>query len=391
MTQLLSRLFGRIPIGWLQLSHTTGRLLAAISGVAFANLLVFVQLGIQGSMTTASLMPYQLFIPDIIISPSDARTFSDGGNVARQRLFQALAVPGVAGAVPLFIGKVEWQLPDGSTATLEVYGLDPQSQSFVGPRVSEKSRQLVLPNTAIVDALTRGLDRTGLEATGGLAGQAFEFNGVSLSVVDEVSIGGGFSGDGAMFVSDQTFMRLFPRRETGAPNRILVSIEDKVSVAKVAERIQRAIASDAVIVRTQAQAAEADYAYQTTERPTGVIFGFGVIMGVLVGVVIVYQVLSTDVANHLREYATFKAMGYNQRFFLGIVLEQALILAVLGFIPGFIAASLLYMVLRNATGLPVEMETLRALAVFAGTVLSCMASGAVATRRLASADPAELF
>ena len=54
----------------------------------------------------------------------------------------------------------------------------------------------------------------------------------------------------------------------------------------------------------------------------------------LVGLVIVYQVLSTDVADHLREYATFKAMGYPHRFFLGIVFEEALILGVIGFVPG---------------------------------------------------------
>ncbi len=70
----------------------------------------------------------------------------------------------------------------------------------------------------------------------------------------------------------------------------------------------------------------ADLSYQTTQRPTGVIFGFGVAMGVLVGLVIVYQVLSTDVADHLREYATFKAMGYPHRFFLSIVFEEAAIL-----------------------------------------------------------------
>jgi putative ABC transport system permease protein len=65
-----------------------------------------------------------------------------------------------------------------------------------------------------------------------------------------------------------------------------------------------------------------------------VIFGFGVLIGVLVGLVIVYQVLSADVADHMREYATFKAMGYGPRFFLGIVLEEALVLGVLGFLPG---------------------------------------------------------
>jgi putative ABC transport system permease protein len=136
---------------------------------------------------------------------------------------------------------------------------------------------------------------------------------------------------------------------------------------------------------------EADLAYQTTERPTGIIFGFGVLMGVLVGVVIVYQVLSTDVTNHTREYATFKAMGYPQRFFLGIIVEQAMVLAILGFVPGLIMSLVLYAVLSGATGLPVYMDVLRAVGVLVGTLAACILSGALAMRKLAAADPADLF
>ncbi|MEO0363146.1 MAG: FtsX-like permease family protein, partial [Pseudomonadota bacterium] len=129
----------------------------------------------------------------------------------------------------------------------------------------------------------------------------------------------------------------------------------------------------------------------TTERPTGVIFGFGVVIGVLVGVVIVYQVLATDVADHLAEYATFKAIGYPHRFFLGVVFEEAVILAVLGFAPGFLISIGLYALLGGVTGLPVEMNAARALAVFFGAIAACALSGAIATRRLKGADPADLF
>jgi putative ABC transport system permease protein len=107
--------------------------------------------------------------------------------------------------------------------------------------------------------------------------------------------------------------------------------------------------------------------------------------------VIVYQVLATDVSDHLKEYATFKAMGYDQGFFLGIVFEEALILAIFGFIPGVILSTLLYFGLASATGLPVEMDIGRAISVFFGTLIACSISGAIATRRLAGADPADLF
>ena len=114
-------------------------------------------------------------------------------------------------------------------------------------------------------------------------------------------------------------------------------------------------------------------------------------MGMLVGIVIVYQVLSTDVADHLREYATLKVAGYPHRFFIGIVLEEALILAVLGFLPGIVIASGFYAALNAATGLPLVMTWQVAVAVLAGTIAACALSGTIATRRLAAADPADLF
>src|SRR5690606_27969937 len=120
-----------------------------------------------------------------------------------------------------------------------------------------------------------------------------------------------------------------------------------------------------------------DVTYQTTQRPVGIILGFGVFMGILVGVIIVYQVLSTDVADHMKEYATFKAMGYPHRFFLGIVFEEALVLGVLGFLPGVVLTMIIYNGMAGATGLPVEMDAVRALAVFFGTIAACSLSGAL--------------
>jgi putative ABC transport system permease protein len=112
---------------------------------------------------------------------------------------------------------------------------------------------------------------------------------------------------------------------------------------------------------------------------------------VLVGMIIVYQVLSTDVADHIKEYATFKAVGYGQRFFLGIVFEEALILAILGFIPGMIISVILYALVSAATGLPLVMTPARGIMVLLGTIAMCVISGAIATRKLARANPADLF
>jgi putative ABC transport system permease protein len=154
----------------------------------------------------------------------------------------------------------------------------------------------------------------------------------------------------------------------------------------------RVLISDTTLrIRSYADAAQEDLRYQQTKRPTGIIFGFGVLIGVLVGLVIVYQVLSTDVADHLREYATFKAMGYGPGFFLGVVFEEALVLGIMGFVPGLIVGTTILTLMGMVTTLPLAMTPTMAIGVFLGTVFFSSLSGAIATRRLAAADPADLF
>ncbi|KIT17327.1 ABC transporter permease DevC [Jannaschia aquimarina] len=391
MTALLTRLMGRLPIGWLQLAHSRTRFLAALAGVAFANILVFVQLGILGALNDSTVAPYDLFGGDIMISSVDANTLTDGSNVARTRMFQALGTPGVADAAPLFIGNIEWQREDGGSSTLQVVGLDPDRPAFVPASLRAPVAGLRISDTVLLDESTRGLPAGALDGASSASPYRFELAGRAVEAVGTVSVGGGFTADGTLYASDQTFLRLFGSRSSAAPNHVLVTVEDGIDPGVVVDRLRAVLPGDVVKVATKTDMAAADLTYQTTERPTGVIFGFGVAIGIVVGLVIVYQVLSTDVADHLREYATFKAMGYGQRFFLGIVLEEAVILAVLGFVPGVAISAAIYSAMAAATGLPLAMGVDRAAMVLAGTIAACVVSGAIATRRLAAADPADLF
>lgn len=391
MNWVLSRLFGRLPIGWLQLSHNKGRLLAAVAGVAFANLLVFMQLGILGALNGSTIAPYSLLSADIVISSEDGNTLTDSGNIARTRMFQALGVPGVASAAPIYVGMLPFSMADGTSVSLLTFGFDTAQPSFASTKVAASLAQLETENTALLDTQTRGVPAAALSDL--VAGDPFSFevNGQTMTAIGTLEVGGGFLADGTLIVSDQTFLRFFPQRSSGAPSHILVDVDDNLSADRVAERLRIALPSESVKVQTLETSAQADLSFMSTERPTGVIFGFGVLIGIIVGIVIVYQVLSTDVADHLSEYATFKAMGYGQPFFLGIVFEEAIVLAVFGFVPGFIVSLGLYAGLSSVTNLPVAMDASRAILVFLGTLTACTISGAIATKRLAAADPADLF
>ncbi len=391
MTGLLTRLLRRLPIGWLQLTHSRTRMATALAGVAFANVLVFVQLGMMGALNGTVGMSYAPVRGDVIISSVDANTLTDGSPLSRRVLFLALSDPDVVAAAPFYMGNVDWRIEDGSTASLNVYALPVEAARFAGTVIAPALPHLALPDSALIDRRTRGADAATLVKASPDAPLRFELNGRTIAATGSFALGGGFSADGALVASDQTFLRLFPSRIAGTPTHVLLDVATGADVAAVVARLTDRLSSEAVQVRTMAAAQAADLSYQTTQRPTGVIFGFGVAMGVLVGLVIVYQVLSTDVADHLREYATFKAMGYPHRFFLGIVFEQAAILGAIGFVPGLALSLGIYAALAEVTGLPVEMTSSRAAMVFAGTVLACSASGAFAARRLRAADPADLF
>ena len=390
MSRLLRVLFGRLPIGWLQLTHNRTRFAAALAGVAFANVLVFVQLGIMNSMGAATLRPYQFFQADVMISAGDANSLTDGGNVARQWLLQAMADPDVADGMGLFIANVPWDRGD-KDISLTTFGVDPVKPALLAPEIAGDLALLEVQDAAILDRLARGLGKDEAAAIRPQSPLSFETQGRTITAYATFAGGGGFGGDGYMLVSDQTFLSLFPARRSAAPDHILLTLRPGADSKAATARLKALISDPSLRIRSYAEAAQDDLRYQQTRRPTGIIFGFGVLIGVLVGLVIVYQVLSTDVADHLREYATFKAMGYGPRFFLGVVFEEALVLGILGFVPGLIVGTLILTLMGAITTLPLAMTPAMAVSVFLGTIVFSALSGAIATRRLAAADPADLF
>jgi len=181
-----------------------------------------------------------------------------------------------------------------------------------------------------------------------------------------------------------------PRRDAGAISLGLVRLAPGADPAQVQVSLADRLPTD-VQVFTRQDYIDFEVAYIQRTSPVGFVFSLGTVMGFVVGIVIVYQVLSTDVNSHLAEYATFKAMGYRNRYLLGIVFEEALILSILGFIPGITIALGAYQLTAAATALPIAMPLSRAAIVLVITLVMCNASGAIATRRLQAADPADIF
>jgi putative ABC transport system permease protein len=170
----------------------------------------------------------------------------------------------------------------------------------------------------------------------------------------------------------------------------LIKLEPGQDAAEVQARIREAIPMD-VRVLTRQEFKDVEVRYWNKTTPIGYIFAFGAVMGLIVGLIIVYQILFSDVQDHLKEYATLKAMGYTHGYLRNVVLQEAIILAVLGFIPGMGIAHLVFTKGADATRLPLEMSLESAGGVFILTLAMCAGSGLMALRKLRAVDPAEVF
>ncbi len=381
----------RTPLGWLQLRHDRGRFLVALAGIAFADLLMFMQLGFQAALYDSNTRLDRAFRGDVVLISPKALNLQNLSTFPRRRLLQALDVPGVVDAQGLYIRTVNWRNPQTlRSATVQVLGFDPDADVLRLPEVRAQADRLKLPDTVLFDRGARGrygeviarLDR-GEPVTS-------EIERRTIAVGGLFRLGASFGADATLMASDQTFLRMFPRAKAGSISVGLLTLAPGEPVAPVVRALRRHLPDD-VQVLSHPDYVQFEENYWRVASPVGFIFGLGTAMAFVVGVVIVYQVLSTDVNAHLQEYATFKAMGFRQRWLLLVVVEQALILAALGFIPGALMPLWLYAVAAKATSLPIAMTLGRATTVFVLTLVMCLASGAIATRRLQAADPAELF
>jgi putative ABC transport system permease protein len=219
---------------------------------------------------------------------------------------------------------------------------------------------------------------------------ATEVNDRTVRVVGLVEIGPSFGIDGTVITSVDNWLRLFPDRPRDDIQLGLIRLKAGSDAIAVRDELRGALPKD-VLVLTKHDFVARERAYWNGATPIGFIFAFGAIMGLVVGAIIVYQILFADVSEHLNEYATLRAIGYRNRFVAGIVMQQAAILAVLGFVPGTAAAALLYGVAARATRLPLYMTSGRALVVFALMLLVCALAGYIALRKVRRLDPAEVF
>ncbi|MBK4731728.1 FtsX-like permease family protein [Oxynema sp. CENA135] len=382
----------KIPLAWCQLTREKSRLFVALAGISFANTLMFMQLGFRDALFDSSTRMHQNLNTDLVLIDPKSEALIAMQSFSWRRLYQVLAFEEVESIDPLYLGLINWKNPvEKNDRSILVMGFNPNKPALTMPEVNQHLDKIKLQDVVLFDRDSRPEFGPIPDLLAEKGSVETEVGMRRIQVRGLFSMGASFAADGNIITSDLNFIRLFEERDYGQIDVGLIQLKPGADPEKVRQKIDDYLPED-VRVLTHQGFIEFEQDYWATSTAIGFIFGLGVAMGFIVGIVIVYQILYTDVSDHLAEYATLKAMGYRDLYFLSVVFQEALILAILGYFPGFSLCSFfLYSLTQNATRLPVYMTASRALFVFCLTLVMCAISGAIAVRKLGAADPADIF
>jgi putative ABC transport system permease protein len=383
-----------LPLAWLQLKRQPIRYLVAVAGIGFAALLMYMQLGFQSGLLNSATTFYEAIDGDLIlISPGTVNSGSFQ-QFPQSLLYKALGVEGVAEGIPVYVANINAQRLKGVKPTsLRLIGFDPGSRLLNLPEVNSQLDKIRIPNYVLFDA--RGNRNTGPVAAEvrrqGNQDMLLSDFSKTFRVVGLFKLGSIFAADSNLISSDSTAINLaFRQINQGEISLGVLRLSQQKDLPRIKEFLSKTY-GDELQVLTKPELISQERNYWNTSSSFGIIFGFGTFMGIMVGGVVVYQVLYTDVTDHLKEYATLKAMGFSDTFLLFIVVQEAIILAVSAFIPATIASAGMYAFLTSASGIRIVMTADKTLLVGALTLGVCAASAAIAIRKLADADPASVF
>ena len=418
ISTILKQLTAERPLAWAQLSHQKTRLAIAITGVGFANILMFTQLGLRAVLFDGITLIHEYLRGDLFLISTYSRALGFQP-FARIYLYQAQGNPGVNSATTLYIqSRVDWINPeqlrltrqsatitdtegtadapepdaesDGITPEkVKILAFNPAQPVFNLAEVNQQLDRLSQPDTILYDRLAQ----PGL----GPVPELFDRNQPVTTIMGNrrttvaglFTLGSTLFSKGHVIMSDWNYANRYGQESLKNVSVGLLGLEPTADPLQVQAQLRETL-PESVQVLTREELVQREQAFWESD-PSGIVLNFGAVMGFIVGVIVVYQVLYSDVAEHLPEYATLKAMGYSDRALLRVVLQEAMILAVLGFVPGCFASMGVYSLLSSLTKIPLTLRPDVMAQVFALTIVMCATAGAIATQKLRKADPADIF
>ena len=380
-----------LPIGWLQLRHRPLRLLVALAGIGFAVLLIMMQLGFRSALFESSVRFHERLNYDIALFSTSSVFIVRPQAFSARRLYQTLGDKSVESISAVHIFPGVWKNPwNNNRRSINIIGFDPEHDLLDTQGFDEYRHHLKRQDVVIFDAASRPEFGPVAEEFDPDTELFVEINDRRVQVAGLFNMGTSFGIDGSTMTSVDNWLRLFPNRSRNDIELGLIRLKPGADADTTRDRLRNYLPKD-VLVMTKADFIDREKNYWNAATPIGYIFAFGAIMGFVVGAIIVYQILFADVSEHLNEYATLRALGYANRFISGIVIQQAVILGVLGYFPGMLAVYWLSAKAAAATHLPLYITHERALIVFALTLSMCAISALLAVRKVRRLDPADVF
>ena len=392
----------RTALAWKNLTSSFSKCLLAGSGVGFAVILMFTQIGFSDALINSNTQVFSLFDPQIanVAIVSRARyNISTEQRFRRQTLEQALAMPEVVGhcTVSMERGTAKVKVVGSASRPIRVLAIESTHPEFLkDQQLAADLREADAHDAALLDRKTKAVYGFAKDAQE-LQEQSVELNGSQIKLHGQFQLGTDFSSDGTLLMSQRLHSRYFPfRSPTRNPADMVdiailhVDLDSPAELESFARRVE-ALAPSQIDVRPTGDFISREQKFWATATPIGNIFMIGTVMGLVVGAIICYQIQFTDISDHMPEFATLKAMGYGARYFWSIILCQSFYLACLGFIPGLVVSYALFQVLANFSGLAMELSLFRICQVWLLTILMCFISGSLAIRKLFRSDPASLF
>ena len=383
--------FRKIPLAWLLLSRQPLRLLVAVAGISFAGILMFMQLGFRDGLFDASVTVHRLLDADLVlISPRSKSSISMSG-FPKRRLIQALAQKEVLSVAPVNLNYLLWRNPENlKTRSILALGFNPEDSLLIDEEFKAKAEALKNPGRVLFDTLSRPEFGPIEEWFSNGRSVETEVAGKRVKVEGLVELGPSFGADGNLITSRETFLRLLSGNPKGSIEIGLIKLSAESDHQFIKNILNKSLPND-VRVLTKKEFIDFEKNYWRDSTAIGFIFSLGALMGFVVGCVVVYQILYSDVSDHLPEYATLMAMGYRLKSLLFVVAREGFLLALFGYIPAYLSGQILYAVIRDSTKLPISMDSSKAVLIFVLILIMCMGSAAIAMRKLVDADPAEIF
>jgi len=391
-------MFFSIPLAWLQLIHKKFRFLGTVASLAFIVNLLFLQLGLHDALFESSLRVYKALQGDLFIISSQYQSLTSQQPFPRTRLYQALAVDGVETISPLYVRYAKLKnIDNGYKFSIVVFGIDPGKPTFNLKEVQENLHKLKIINQVLFDQDSRSefgpiAERfnQGLTVSLELAGYNEITIAKSFQVAGLYSIGTSFGIDGSIIANYTDSLLAFPGADIQNITLGLIILKPEADPQIILNILRLNLPNDIKIL-TREELFNVEKTYWSQRTPIGFSLNMMLIMAFIIGMGVIFEVLDSNVASNLKEYAALKAMGYTHQYLVKIVFQQALIIATFSYLLGFFVSLPLYKISREITHLPIIMTIAKCLFVLNIIIIMCVLAGILAIGKTRGADPAELL